>query len=118
MVLSEHLSLVPNPFDFRRLVFRKCDRLDNPIPVERARVFGLFEHLSTMSFPEKSSETVNRRAILVVLSLLAFGLVNVVRALLWGANPLWGLVMLPPILLLTAFGWLAFKSERGRERAN
>lgn len=68
-----------------------------------------------MRTPEHASGNVNRRAVLAVLSLLVFGLVNVIRILVWGANPLWGFVILPPIVLLTVFGWFAFKTERGRE---
>lgn len=70
-----------------------------------------------MDTPEDSSGSVNWRAILAVLSLLAFGLVNVVQLLVWGVNPLWGFMMLPPILLLTVFGWFAFRTGRGRKRA-
>lgn len=62
-----------------------------------------------MRVPEQSSDSFDRRALLVVLSFLAFGVVIVGRFLLWSTQPLWGLVLVPPLLFLTVFAWLAFK---------
>lgn len=71
-----------------------------------------------MGVPSRSSESVDRRAVVVALSLLAFGLFNVARIFLWGAKPLWAFMALPPIVLLTIFGWLAFASrDRPQGRA-
>lgn len=68
-----------------------------------------------MGVPERSSGAISGRAILVAISLLAFGLVNVVRIVVWGADPLWGFGILPPILFFTVLGWLAFRTKFGRE---
>ena len=50
------------------------------------------------------------RAALAVLPFLALGLADVFVLLHWGLNPLWGLVILPPILFMSALGWLAFRT--------
>lgn len=51
-----------------------------------------------------------RRAALAVAPFLALGLADVLVLLYWGIDPLWGFVILPPILFMTALGWLAFRT--------
>jgi hypothetical protein len=60
-----------------------------------------------------------RRAALAILPFLLLGLADLLLLLQWGLNPLWGFVILPPILFLSVLGWIAFKSgfvrDRGRD---
>jgi hypothetical protein len=51
-----------------------------------------------------------RQAALAVAPFLALGLADVVLLLLWGLDPLWGFMILPPILFVSALGWIAFRS--------
>lgn len=39
---------------------------------------------------------------------LLLGLADLTLLLLWGIDPLWGFVILPPILFMTLLGWIAF----------
>ena len=49
-----------------------------------------------------------RRAAILVAPFLLLGLADVVLLLEWGINPLWGFVILPPILFMVLLGWIAF----------
>jgi hypothetical protein len=51
-----------------------------------------------------------KRAALAVLPFLLLGLADVALLLGWGLNPLWGFMILPPILFISALAWLAFRS--------
>ncbi|MFB6072357.1 MAG: hypothetical protein ABEJ88_05240 [Halobacterium sp.] len=51
-----------------------------------------------------------KQAALAVLPFLLLGLADVVLLLKWGLNPLWGFVILPPILFISVLGWIGFKS--------
>ncbi|WP_436909205.1 hypothetical protein [Halosimplex marinum] len=51
-----------------------------------------------------------KRAALAVLPFLLLGLADVVLLLQWGINPLWGFMILPPILFMSALAWIAFRS--------
>ena len=50
------------------------------------------------------------RAALAVAPFLALGLADVILLLFWGLDPLWGFVILPPILFITVLGWIGFRS--------
>ena len=51
----------------------------------------------------------NRRwAALAVLPFLLLGLADVVLLLAWGLDPLWGFIILPPILFISVLAWVAF----------
>lgn len=50
------------------------------------------------------------RALLAVLPFLVLGLVELGLLLRWGIDPLWGFVILLPILFMSVLGWIAFKS--------
>ncbi|QPV63983.1 hypothetical protein I7X12_04960 [Halosimplex litoreum] len=53
----------------------------------------------------------NRKwAALAVLPFLLLGLADVVLLLWWGINPLWGFMILPPILFMSVLAWIAFRS--------
>jgi len=49
-----------------------------------------------------------RKAALLVTPFLLLGLADVLLLLEWGINPLWGFVILPPILFMVLLGWIAF----------
>jgi hypothetical protein len=44
------------------------------------------------------------------------GLADVLLLLFWGLNPLWGFVILAPILFISVLGWIAFKTGFIREQ--
>lgn len=59
----------------------------------------------TVSAPAVRSK---RRAAVLIAPFLALGLAEI-GLLLWaGFNPLWGVVIIPPILFMTGLGWLSF----------
>ncbi|MDY7083072.1 MAG: hypothetical protein SXQ77_11890 [Halobacteria archaeon] len=62
--------------------------------------------------PERpdSKEFNRKRATKAVLPLLFIGLLDLYLLLEWGLNPLWGFVILPPILLVSTFGWIYFRA--------
>jgi hypothetical protein len=64
-----------------------------------------------MSEPESSSVGVSGpRAALYVLPFLLLGIADVVLLLWWGIDPLWGFVVLPPIVFISVLGWIAFNA--------
>lgn len=72
-----------------------------------------------MDATEPASETINRRrAALAVSPFLALGLADIVLLLAWGVKPLWGFVILPPILFITTIGWIAFRTGFARNRTD
>ncbi|WP_330630269.1 hypothetical protein [Halocatena halophila] len=50
------------------------------------------------------------RAALAIAPFLVLGLLSVSFLLQWGLDPLWGVMIMPPILFVTALGWIAFRS--------
>lgn len=57
-----------------------------------------------------TSDVNRRRAALAVLPFLLLGLADVVLLLGWGLNPLWGFMILPPILFISVLAWIAFRT--------
>lgn len=51
-----------------------------------------------------------RRAALAILPFLLLGLADVVLLLKWGLDPLWGFMILPPIIFICVIGWIAFST--------
>jgi len=51
-----------------------------------------------------------RRAAKAVAPFLLLGLADVVLLLEWGLDPLWGFMILPPILFMSALAWLGFRT--------
>lgn len=51
-----------------------------------------------------------RRALLAILPFLLLGLADVALLLGWGLDPLWGFMILPPILFICVIGWIAFRT--------
>jgi len=60
--------------------------------------------------PTEDAGRNRRRAFLAILPFLLLGIADVVLLLIWGLNPLWGFVILPPILFISVLGWIAFKT--------
>lgn len=50
------------------------------------------------------------RAALYVAPFVLLGLADVVLLLWWGIDPLWGFLVLPPIVFISVLGWIAFNS--------
>ena len=72
-----------------------------------------------MSVPELPSQEQNRRqATLAILPFLALGIADVLLLLAWGVDPLWGFMILPPILFVTVLGWIGFKTGFIRDRTD
>ncbi|WP_081926985.1 MULTISPECIES: hypothetical protein [Halobacteriales] len=70
-----------------------------------------------------SSETASRqisrrRATLAVSPFLALGIADIILLLGWGVDPLWGFMILPPILFITVLGWIAFRTGFARDRTD
>ncbi len=59
-----------------------------------------------------------KRAALAVLPFLALGIADVVFLLGWGLNPLWGFMILPPILFVTVLAWIAFRTGFASDRVD
>ncbi|WP_338727520.1 hypothetical protein [Haladaptatus sp. DJG-WS-42] len=49
-------------------------------------------------------------AVVAVLPFLLLGLADIVLLLFWGLDPLWGFMILPPILFMSVLAWVGFKS--------
>lgn len=46
---------------------------------------------------------------LIVVPLFLLGAGNVVLILQWGINPIWGLLLFPPVVFISAIGWIAIR---------
>ena len=57
-----------------------------------------------------------RWAVLAVLPFLAVGIGDVVLLLIWGIDPLWGFLLLPPILFICVIGWIAIRGGFAENR--
>lgn len=60
--------------------------------------------------PDTAAGRSRTRAALAVVPFLALGVVDLVLLLRWGIDPLWGFVLLLPILFVSALAWIAFES--------
>lgn len=49
-------------------------------------------------------------AAIAIAPFVALGLADVLLLLFWGLDPLWGFVILPPILFISVLGWIGFRS--------
>jgi hypothetical protein len=57
-----------------------------------------------------------KQAFLAMLPFLLLGVADVVLLLLWGLDPLWGFLILPPILMMSVLAWVAFRGGFARDR--
>lgn len=57
-----------------------------------------------------------KQAFLAMLPFLALGIADVILLLGWGLDPLWGFMILPPILAISILGWLAVRGGFARDR--
>mgnify|MGYP006270701463 CR=1 FL=1 len=60
---------------------------------------------------ESGSNKNRRRAALAVAPFLFLGLSSVVLVLLWGMDPLWGFMILPPILFCSVLAYIVFSTD-------
>ena len=51
-----------------------------------------------------------RQAAIAVTPFLLLGLADGVLPLGWGLDPLWGFMILPPILFMSVLAWLGFRT--------
>lgn len=59
-----------------------------------------------------------KRALLYVSPFLLLGLADLVLLLGWGLDPLWGFMILPPILFMSVLTWLAFRTGFASDRVD
>lgn len=57
-----------------------------------------------------------RQALYATLPFLLLGLADLLLLLEWGLDPLWGFMILPPILFVSALAWIAFRGGLARDR--
>ena len=69
-----------------------------------------------MSADSGEYELSRKRAFFATLPFLLLGLADVVLLLEWGLDPLWGFMILPPILFVSVLAWLAFRGGFVRDR--
>ena len=50
-----------------------------------------------------------RKAALIVIPLFALGIGNVLLILQWDMNPIWGALLVPPVVFISALGWIAIE---------
>lgn len=56
------------------------------------------------------------QAVKAVTPFLLLGLADLVLLLEWGLNPLWGFMILPPILFISVLAWVAFRTGFTQDR--
>ena len=61
--------------------------------------------------PNRAERTHRFRAALYVAPFLALGLADVLLLLWWGIDPLWGFMILPPILFCSVLAYLVFSTD-------
>lgn len=60
---------------------------------------------------DKEFEVSRWRAAKAIAPLLTIGLINVVLLFLWGVDPVWAFVIIPPLSIPVTLGWLYFKNK-------
>ena len=61
--------------------------------------------------PGRPDRTRRKRALLYVAPFLAIGIADVLLLLFRGLDPLWGFMILPPILFCSVLAYLAFSTD-------
>lgn len=63
------------------------------------------------------TEGMNRwQATKYIAPFVAIGLFDLALLLGWGLDPLWGFMILPPILFVSVLGWIAFRTGFASDR--
>ena len=74
-----------------------------------------------MSDPVPEREYDRGQALKAVVPFLALGLADLLLLLFWGLDPLWGFMILPPILFISVLAWIGFRTgfidDRAEDRA-
>jgi hypothetical protein len=73
---------------------------------------------SLLGIREEDGALNRKRAFLAVLPFLALGLADVLMLLIWGLDPLWGFMILPPILFISVLAWIAFRTGFAADRTD
>ncbi len=68
------------------------------------------ERIDVADIREGETHLNRKRAALYVAPFLALGLFDLVLLLGWGLDPLWGFMILPPILFVSVLAWIAFRT--------
>lgn len=66
--------------------------------------------------PLVEGELNRKRAVLAVLPFLFLGLADVALILGWGLKPIWGFLILPPILFVCVLAYISFRTGFVQER--
>jgi hypothetical protein len=53
---------------------------------------------------------------LIILPFVVLGIGNLILILQWGLTPLWGLLLMPPILFICVIGWIAIRGGFAEDR--
>ncbi|MFD1512708.1 hypothetical protein [Halomarina rubra] len=59
-----------------------------------------------------------KEATVAITPFVLLGLADVALLLWWGLDPLWGFMILPPILFISVLGWIAFRTGFARDRVD
>ncbi|QGN06171.1 hypothetical protein Hrd1104_01940 [Halorhabdus sp. CBA1104] len=70
-----------------------------------------------MTAPPVDREFDRRQALKAVIPFLALGLADLLLLLGWGLDPLWGFMILPPILFISVLAWIGFRTGFISDRA-
>lgn len=57
-----------------------------------------------------------KRAAIAVVPLLTIGVIDLLLLLEFGLDPLWGFAILPPMIMISVFGWIYFGAVDEDER--
>jgi len=59
----------------------------------------------------------SRKAAVVVVPLCILGIANVLLILQWDMNPVWGALLVPPVLFISVLGWIAIEGGIAGDRS-
>lgn len=82
---------------------------------------GVTDERTTADLLSDDSETVVEgvdrwTATKYIAPFVFIGLFDLVLLLGWGLDPLWGFMILPPILFVSVLGWIAFRTGFASDR--
>lgn len=87
-------------------------------PLEHRAFFWGLHPTGGVDGSQPESGTIHRRrAAIAVAPFLALGLADVILLLVGGVEPLWGFMILPPILFMSVLAWFAFRTNLDRDHA-